>query len=168
MNPKVRYAKAAVLLLGAIAAGGCDMLAEPDAGWQVIGIIAWEPVDTPPQSAGLVLHAAVVAPDTVLAGVPFTVTITTVGVNACWRQDGAAVAMSSPGALLVTPLDRVPASDGRGPQPCTGSPLALPRTLQLLISQPGTATLRVQGRRVVGGDVAGAATITLEQPIVVL
>lgn len=167
MNPKVRYAKVAVLLLGAVAAGGCDMLTEPEAGWQVMGIIAWEPVDVPPQMALEPGLHAVVAPDTVLAGVPFTVTITTVGVNACWRPDGAAVGMSQ-GSLLVTPLDRVLASDGRGPQPCTGTPLALPRTLQLLISQPGTATLRVQGRRVVGGDVPGAATITLEHPIVVL
>lgn len=88
------------------------------------------------------------------AGVPFAVTITTVGSSTCTRGDGVEVARS-PGRLVLTPYDWVAP---RGSS-CTRDLQPFPRTVQLTLAQPGEYTLRVEGAPVGGGDYEGVVEL---------
>jgi hypothetical protein len=102
--------------------------------------------------------AALVAPDSVNAGTPFTVTVTTLGYSGCWQAVGVREEYFASGVTLV-PVDQI--HDGA----CTGMLSELPRSASLRLDQPGTATLRVDGLKEVAGG--GFVTTRLERSIVV-
>jgi hypothetical protein len=112
---------------------------------RVIGVI---------DEAGTSIDALVV-PDTVRVGVPFTITVSTFG-SSCLRPDGV-VARASGTVANVTPYDVTPPS-------ATGCPAdvrAFPRTVTLAFDTPGAATVQLHGR--------GYSTpmITVEEAVVV-
>ena len=82
------------------------------------------------------------APDTVVAGVPFDVTVTTIGLDTCWREAGATI-VSELRRITITPYDRV----DRTQSACGDAIISIPRTVRVIFGQRGDATLRVEGRR---------------------
>jgi hypothetical protein len=112
---------------------------------RVIGVI---------DEAGTSLDALVV-PDTVRAGVPFTITVSTFG-SSCLRPDGANAQVSGQMAS-VTPYDVAPPSG----LACPADFRSFPRVVTLAFNTPGTATVRLHGRGF------GTHMITLEETAVV-
>lgn len=108
-------------------------------------------------------RARIVAPATVVAGEPFTVTVVTVGASLCWEPDGAAVQV---GGMIaeVTAWDRIPS----GIEMCAMALGELPREVSMTFAGPGTATLRVIGRRLLGGPNDEFEPLALEWNLEVL
>ena len=145
------------------------------AGRREIGIVEWiSGAQANLSSSGATLsmsssldgaeaRAVISAPDEVQAGVPFEATITTIGPSMCWRADGAETQVS--GSLaVVTPHDFSPESEDFG---CGDALINLPRTVKITFAAPGEAVLRVNGRKVVGGNTAAASSATVEKQILV-
>lgn len=158
------------LLLVALAAA-CDApleVAAPD-GVRSVGVLAWEAAPAASLASGRDAptgnpRPGVVAPDTVRAGVPFSVVVVTVGATTCWRPAGAEV-VEQPASAAVTPLDFT----AEGPHTACGDALVeLSRTVGLVFRQPGEATLRVHGRRVVGAEFQAGEPVVVEKRIRVL
>jgi hypothetical protein len=155
------------LLLGL---SGCDILG-PDGGRRMVGIIDWRSGADAQFAVGGMrsgeydpnLTPVLEAPDTVRAGEPFIIMITTTGLNSCWEPAGATVHLGSRGAT-VTPYDRMSTEYDRL---CFASHLDLPRTLQLTLHQQGEQVIRIEGRSVVGDDLRGATDAVVEKPIMV-
>lgn len=129
-----------VLVGGPIA---CGLLEEDE--HRVIGVIEEDGISFDP----------LVVPDTVRAGLPFTITVSTSG-SSCLRPDGAATRVSELMAS-VTPYDVTPASGSI----CPADLRALSRAVTLVFGTPGVATVHLHGR--------GFSTpmITLEETAVV-
>ncbi|HZG44175.1 MAG TPA: hypothetical protein VEY93_14600, partial [Longimicrobium sp.] len=145
-----------LLMISALLAGAaCDMPATfepgPDAQRHV-GIVEWSRSSV--QTFADPAMGVITAPDTVTAGQPFQVTITTAGPSGCWRAAGAEKAVQGNLATL-TPFDRV--LDGI----CTQAVVSLPRSVEVRFDVRGQATLRVYGRRVVDGNLNGATERTV-------
>ena len=102
---------------------------------------------------------AVAAPTQVEAGVPFTVTITTVGSSSCTRGDGVELERT-PARLQLTPYDWVAVRATT----CTRDVAPFPRTVELMLATPGTYALRVTGAALPGDDSGGV----IDVPIVVV
>ena len=119
----------ATLFLAACTSSGT----EPDAdGWRrVVGLVQ-------PQLSSI---QAIKFPADIVAGEPFTVTITTLGSSSCTRADGAVLNLSS-SLAVITPYDRV-APDGTG---CTRDLRAFPRDVSVTLSRAGQATIRIVAR----------------------
>ena len=83
---------------------------------------------------------ALVVPDTVRAGIPFTVTVSTFG-SSCLRPDGADAQVLALTAN-VTPYDVAPPSGSV----CTADFRAFPRAVTLTFGAPGGAVVRLHGR----------------------
>jgi hypothetical protein len=131
----------ALAVLASIAA--CRSPAESD----------WErQVGTLPVALSSVQSVMVASP--IRAGVPFAVTITTVGSSSCTRGDGVEVERSS-ARVVLTPYDWVAP---RG-STCTRDMQQFPRTVELTLAQPGEYTLRVEGRPLEGNDSGGAVEL---------
>src|SRR5690554_4243991 len=89
---------------------GCDLPFDTS-GDRVVGILVWvdgphaDIIASPTKGASSVasdsLPAVVSMPDTVQAGVPFGVTVATIGATSCWKADGAEVEVSSDVADIV-------------------------------------------------------------------
>lgn len=160
------------ILIALLPLMGCDTVFgtddDPD---PEIGIVAW--VDPPSDnvdataSASSILgdYLALSAPDTVEAGVSFDVTVTTLGLNGCWRADREEIETEGdpPTAVTITPYDRLSGDDA-----CTLAIVALPRTIDLQFDAPGTATIRVVGREVDGSDPLDSTLIEIEHELVVV
>jgi hypothetical protein len=82
-----------------------------------------------------------VAPDTVAAGAPFTVTVATFGSSSCTRADGAELQVRGLVAEIV-PYDR----EAAGPVACTDDLRPFPRDVAVRFAGPGQGTVRVLGR----------------------
>ncbi len=154
----------AAVLLGACA--GADMATDPAGGVHAVGILAWVAHPAPgappaPANTPGVPRPGVTAPDTVAAGTPFPVVVTTVGPTVCWVAAGAQVEMQ-PGLAAITPLDYTPEDDWTA---CGDSLLELARTVSVTFPQPGEAVLRVHGRRVVGANFQAEERVVLEKKI---
>jgi hypothetical protein len=152
------------LFLGA----ACDTATGPATSTRIIGILEWQPATSGASLLGIAdpAHTRISAPDTVDAGTPFNVGITTIGLSGCWNEDGAQSAVS--GLLAtVTPHDRVTTDIDGAPAFCTAALVELDRTVSLVFASAGTATLRVNGRVVVDGQVDNAQPLTVEKQIVV-
>lgn len=152
--------RTSILLITALLGGAACDLPEtfepgPDANRHV-GIVEWTRSNV--QTFADPAMGVITSPDTVTAGQPFQVTVTTVGPNGCWRAAGAEMAVQS-SLASITPFDRV---EG---EVCTQALVSLPHTLQVQFNTPGTATLRVYGRRVVDGRVNEATDRTVEKTI---
>jgi hypothetical protein len=149
---------ALALLIGATA---CDMPATfepgPDAR-RHLGIVEWSRSNV--QTFADPAVGVITAPDTVTAGQPFLVTVTTAGPSGCWRAAGAETGVQ--GSLAtITPYDRV------ADEICTQAFVSLPRSVELRFDVRGEATLRVHGRRVVDGNLSGATERTVEKKVFV-
>jgi hypothetical protein len=150
--------------LGAVvASAGCDFATGPGADGRVIGIIEWQAAIT---GAAANDDVVITAPDTVHAGVPFQATITTIGLSGCWSADGASI-KAAPRLVTITPYDRVANGTPEQPTYCTAALVGLDRHLDIVFSDPGTATLRVNGRIVIDGDLEDARPHVVEKQIIV-
>ena len=108
---------------------------------------------------GIHQHAAtpgvLISPDTVRAGVPFTVTVTTYGSSSCTRPDESDV--TTFGFLIeVIPFDQ---RLTRGV--CTDDLRAFPRAVTVTFPQPGRGLLRVRGRSLFGGTEVVERNVTV-------
>jgi hypothetical protein len=125
-------ALAPLLLLAA-----CSGVIAPDpASRRVVGVI----------DVGGGTPRALAAPDTVAAGAPFTVTVTTFGSSSCTRADGAELEVRGLVAEIV-PYDR----ELTGDVACTDDLRPFPRDVTVSFAAPGQATVRVLGRGLGGG-----------------
>lgn len=118
--------------LGAVVlAAACSSSTAPD-GWdRRPGIIAPSLSSVP-----LVMGA-----QEATAGVPITLTVTTVGSSTCTRADGAKV-FTRDGQIVVTPLDLV----ATGARACTDDLHAFPRPVTVTFPTAGMGRLRIEGR----------------------
>jgi hypothetical protein len=141
------------------------------AGKRRPGILQWERGGASRSSAVLASMApsdpaVVTAPDTVRAGESFQAVVTTIGPDGCWREAGAETKLTASLAIL-TPYD-MNLRDLNRELGCKDSLITLPRTVQIRFSERGEATLRVHGRKIVGGDPNQQGTpMTVEKKIVV-
>jgi hypothetical protein len=99
---------------------------------------------------------ALAAPDTVAAGAPFAVTVTTFGSSSCTRPDGAELEVRGLVAELV-PYDR----EATGTRACTDDLRPFPRTVTVRFSAPGQATVRALGRGLGGGAAVVEARVVV-------
>jgi hypothetical protein len=139
LRPCRSMARVRLGIAGALLAAGIAACRSPaESGWvRRVGIL---PV--PFSSINSVMVASPIR-----AGVPFAVTITTVGSSTCTRGDGVEVARS-PARVVLTPYDWVAPAGST----CTRDLQPFPRTVQLTLPQPGEYTLRVEGAPLEGGD----------------
>ncbi|HEU0076169.1 MAG TPA: hypothetical protein VFQ76_00890 [Longimicrobiaceae bacterium] len=134
----------ALLLLAAACSGASD----PDSR-RVVGVIALDAGAPDPPGA-------LAAPDTVAAGAPFTVTVTTRGSSSCTRADGAELELRGLLAEIV-PYDR----DGTRLRACTDDLHAFPRDVTVRFAAPGRAVVRVRGRDLRGGPAVVEAGVVV-------
>lgn len=137
------------------------------AGHREIGIVEW--ISGAQASSSLLseavsseMAAVITAPEEVQAGVPFEVTITTIGPAICWRADGAETQVEGDLAEVV-PYDFNPQSEFA----CGAAIIELPRTITITFAGPGDAIIRVNGRKVVGGDTSASTSTVVEKQILV-
>jgi len=95
------------------------------------------------------------APDTVLAGARFTVTISTFGSTGCIRPNRSQVQLEG-SAANITPYDSVWSNN----PPCPPGWQAYPRTVELRFDMAGTGRIQLHGRGFVHD-------LTLERTIIV-
>lgn len=107
-------------------------------------------------------HEVVAAPDTVSAGSPFVVTITSFG-GGCIREGGAEVS-AVPGGVEISVYDYTPAPGES--VVCPAVLRRLSRTVTLTIDEPGAARLYIRGRNT-GPSLADGDTVIVERPLVV-
>lgn len=119
--------------------------------------LQWAPA---PTTGVLLPSAALVAPDTVRAGEPFTVQIGSIVLSGCWGVGPTAISQSDR-TVLLEPTD-VYASD----RACIEMLLSISRTVTVTIATPGLATLRVRGRGVAQWT-SNESPVTVEKQIVV-
>lgn len=105
---------------------------------------------TPERRVGVIAGAgegAVVidAPETVPAGVPFTVVVNSFGSSSCVQPDGVESATGA-AAATITPYDLV--SEG---VPCTKDHAARPHPVTLTFTEPGPARITARGMAPGGG-----------------
>ncbi len=104
--------------------------------------------------------AALVAPDTVRAGVDFQVSATTLG-GGCERAGETEVDVQG-GVATMTPYDYTARSAS-----CTDILRYLPHTVVLRFATPGEAVVRLLGRRVGPDTPQSGMRITVEKRVVV-
>ncbi|HEY0038838.1 MAG TPA: hypothetical protein VGB66_19235, partial [Longimicrobium sp.] len=98
---------------------------------------------------------ALVVPEAVSAGVPFTITVATFGSSTCTRAAGAEVRTQGSVAEVV-PYDYV-ATDGV----CTADLRSFPRGVQLRFASAGPGVVRVRGVNGSGAEVVIERTVTV-------
>lgn len=103
----------------------------------------------------------ITAPDTVSAGVRFTVSVTSFGSGTCTRADGATVSMA--GVLVtISVWDREQIGGV-----CTDDLRPYPREVSLRINDAGRAMIRVQGRGYPRAANGQDSVVVVEKQIVV-
>ena len=146
MLTRLRLTPRALLLLPLTALACRSQVTQPiGVTWhRVVGLI----------DNGGVAGEALVVPDTVRAGVPFTAAVATFG-SSCIHPDGADLQV---GGLLaaITPYDSVPSQ----PPFCVADIRAFPRSVGLLFTSSGSGVVRLHGR---GFD----GDLTLERTVIV-
>jgi hypothetical protein len=101
------------------------------------------------------------APAQVTAGVPFTVTATTVRPNGCWFP-GEHSKESQGNVATITVHDYRADSDV-----CTMIIGWTSREIELRFDEPGEALIRLVGKRIAGEDFGGGEETVIEHPVVV-
>ena len=132
-------------LAGVVLAGSAACRSPAGSDWE-------RRVGTLPLALSSMQSVMVASP--IRAGVPFAVTITTVGSSSCTREDGVEVERS-PGRVVLTPYDWVAPSGST----CTRDLQPFPRTVQVTLPQPGEYTLRVEGAPFGDGDVESSVEL---------
>ena len=102
---------------------------------------------------------AIKVPADIVAGVPFTVTLTTLGSSSCTRADGANRAVVG-NMAVITPYDRI-APEGTG---CTRDLRGFPRDVTITIAEAGPATIRIIARGIESPVLTYDATVTVRSP----
>lgn len=137
-----------------VAAIGCVGCASPTESESVVvpGVIA--------TGSGFPVRV-LAAPDTVTAGVPFTVTVTTFGSGSCTRPSPTLATVGPALAdLSVWDLQRVGV-------PCTDDLRSFPRDVSLTFTGTGVATIRVRGRSLARTAAGQDSVVVIERPVVV-
>jgi hypothetical protein len=161
MHFQTRFTLALACVLAA-ACDGAELATAPDSGGvRAVGILAWVAAPHGVAAGPGTPRPGVAAPDTVRAGMPFSVVVTTVGPTVCWAAAGAQVEIQ-PGVANVTPFDYTPEDQWTA---CGDALLELPRSVILSFPQAGDAVLRVMGRRVVGANFQAEERVVLEKKI---
>jgi hypothetical protein len=135
----VRACRGAFVALGAVLLGACGDAAGPRWTTQV------SVVDLERSSVQAFSH-----PSTARVGVPFGVTVTTVGSTGCVRLAGARVTITGLEAEVV-PLDAMPPEG-----------TACPRTVRVRFDSPGEAPVRVRARDPHLREVVQGAAVRVE------
>lgn len=167
--PKLSVIAATALLF----LGACESITGPR--WRrVVGILKWEQQRSDSRLAPSVVMAAsgtidrlssgLIAPDTVQAGVPFAVTVTTIGPTSCWEPAGAEV-RTEPGVAIITPYDLTP--EDLSETRCGDSRSNLARQVVLRFDARGEAVVRVAGRKITGQNFEEFTPTTIEKRVVV-
>lgn len=165
MKSRIAGIVTAVLFVSGLTA--CDTTTEPDGSGRLIGILEWRLTDQTASAAQTTSdEAALLVPDTVQAGVPFTATVTTLGANGCWREDGAAASVSAAIATIV-PYDRILSQLEGQAIACIDMIVRLPRDIELVFAGPGESLVRVDGRMIVDGDFTRTEPVTLVKKVIV-
>ncbi|HEX2219708.1 MAG TPA: hypothetical protein VHG35_12970 [Gemmatimonadales bacterium] len=138
-------------LLGAALAACVEAPFQPDAERRVGVLVLY----------GTQPERPLAAPDTVQAGVDFTVTVTTLG-GGCERKGETETEVSG-AVATVTPYDYTDVSA----QVCPDVLRTFPHTTTLRFAAPGEALLRVRGRRTGPDTPRAGVPVTLERRIVV-
>jgi hypothetical protein len=157
MTKKSSFLALSALLMGVAACEPGTFEPGPEAR-RHLGIVEWAQSNA--QTLADPAISAITAPDTVTAGQPFQVTVTTVGPNSCWRVAATELALQ-PSLATITPFDRV--IDGI----CAQALVSLQHTVQVRFDVRGQATLRANGRRVVDGNLNAATDRTVETKVIV-
>jgi len=114
----------------------------------------------PPGIGVLAPPRVLVAPDSVTAGVPFDVRVTTIGMSGCWSGAG----------LWARPVeggfDLIPTDVHSGASFCTEIALYIGHDARITIDTPGEYTLRVKGRRLRQGDAEWEEPVSAQRTIV--
>ena len=147
----------AVLLAGCSDESLTAFADSPDTMVGILELIENAPRPVTGQSG---LTVPLVAPDTVTAGVPFDVTVTTIGLDTCWREAGATI-VSELRRITITPYDRI----DRTQSGCGDAIISIPRTVRVVFGQRGDATLRVEGRRGFGLTSTNSSQLAIERTV---
>ena len=154
----------AVIALSAVLAACDAQVTATDALMpdRMVGILELIETDPRPITEQGALRTPLAAPDTVDAGVPFNVTITTIGLDTCWREAGARVE-SELRRVTITPYDRIDTQAGG----CADALVYLPRVVSVVFTQRGVATVRAEGRRGFGYTATRSSDLAIERPVYV-
>lgn len=159
-TPLAAVAAAIVLSLAAIACG--DATGPNAVSRGILRFEVAEVADTEGPSG--VTEGSIEAPDRVQVGETFIATVTTIGLNGCWRPVDEEVSMEGLAAEIV-PFD----TDARDEDlACTTALASLEHSVELSFDQPGEAVLTVQGRRVIGKTQDESEPLTLETTVSVV
>jgi hypothetical protein len=171
----MRAARVGLLGVALLVPAGCSEPVGPVPGLETLGVLqvveyqgtllvgADESVDwsVPPGTGVLAPPRVLIAPDTVDAGIPFDVTVTTIGMSGCWSAAGMWPRVVDGG------FDLIPTDVHSGAQFCTEMALYLEHDARIRIATPGEYTLRVKGRRLRHGDAVWEEPVSAERTIVV-
>ncbi len=128
---------------------------------RMVGILELIETDPRPPAEVGSQRVPLVSPDSVTAGVPFDVIVTTIGLDTCWREAGASV-QSELRRVTITPYDRIEGQQSG----CGDAIVYLPRTVRVTFTQRGIATLRAEGRRGYGVT-ANSSALAIERTVYV-
>lgn len=148
-----------------IALAACSESTGPERGTERVGVVEWvASVEASEPTWPTVGQAVIEAPTTVQAGEPFVVVVWTVGSSGCWEPVGMEASTTANTAQLV-PIDRDRMNEGLA---CTAVIVELRHETELVFEQAGTATIRVEGRRVVGEDFTTGEDAVVEHTVTVV
>lgn len=117
--------------------------------------------DVPPDDGTFTPARTIEVPDTVAVGQPFTITVHTLGMDACWQADGHASATSGR-VIEVTPFDRNAGFD----RACGEMIVTLAHEGAFSVDEIGEWTIRARGRRVRSDDPGAVTPVVAERVIV--
>ena len=113
-----------------------------------------------PEGNVLTAPQPILAPDTVQAGNPFDVVVSTIGLDGCWRAGGETKDVRD-GVVELAPFDV-----HSGASICTDIVQYLQHHVVLELPAPGVWAIRVQGRRVRFGNRAWEEPVVAEKLVV--
>ncbi|HEX4936883.1 MAG TPA: hypothetical protein VFV33_27060 [Gemmatimonadaceae bacterium] len=127
------------------------------------GDVTWTPAIPAAELHRLVPAQVIQVPETVRAGASVAIVINTIGENGCWEADGGSLTQRGDTAFVVA-FDRH-----------SGAPVCtqlwtdrLAHQVTTVFPTPGVGVIRVQGRRIKGGDPSYSLPVTAERRILVL
>ncbi len=113
-----------------------------------------------PEITDLIAPQPILAPDTVLAGNPFDVVVSTIGLDGCWRAGGETREVGD-GVVEIAPYDV-----HSGASICTEIIQYLYHHVVLELPQPGVWVIRVKGRRVRADNTTWHEPVVAEKLVV--
>ncbi len=171
----MRVSAALMTLVAGLAPAGCNDTAAPMAAVEQAGVLQLIGYDGPrtvivdetvewsvtPDEDVLAPAPVIMVPDSVDAGAPFEIAVTTIGLSGCWRAEHQRVRVRS-GVVEMTPRDV-----HSGAEVCTGVVLYLTHVSTVTLDEPGDWIIRVEGRRMRYGDHVWEEPVSAQKTIVV-